>query len=738
MSDRNILISVILPCYNAEKTISWTVQSVLKQTLLDFELICVDDASDDGTFSILTELARTDDRIVLLQNETNSGPGLSRNYGISLARADFIGFIDGDDFYEVDFLETLYNAITTNKADIVQCKVRYIYNDRNHPYGSPSGTIKGEHCKYRIDIDDGLPYLNPQVWNKLYRKKLFTQNGYLSICYEDAEILPHLLDKCEKFVCISDVLYNYNKRYSVLTGLQRKDPLRLQWYFDSVITSLAPYFDSKFQKMTDKWSSKQPTVTTANLRNLLNSIIEFKDQYDRSELKLIHDRFLEFSESIKTAAPDTLSAEYTDILKNFSKKMQFSGHADRGFIFGRPLVSQKISGLRRRILNIFERGMSTLDFAIPKQDKTWVFTSWARYEKHTMDNPRAVFESVKDDYSIRKIVILNSDCPSSEIENRNKSVSFYPLHSFRGLYAMLSAGRVFTAYSLHNIYGYRRLRDIKKRKIAQLWHGIPIKKVGLQVKSSLEPYWRSEAKRYQVLTASSQRDKEIMAESFAPLHEDRVKLTGLPRHDFLAATYSTLPADYQLFVNQIHMRVGSKKLVLFAPTWRYGYEAPCMFSPAQFEILDRLMRERNTVLGVRLHPNMLRKQNLNMLLSDHVISLNDIPDVNILLKETDVLITDYSSLYLDFMKLERPIILYTPDIDDYRNHRGFNYSSEEFVPHDEEIRDFDQLMARLESVLDGKHHLDDSFYKVFERFHAFKLDSANSKRLLHAIDSKAH
>ncbi|MEM0981637.1 MAG: glycosyltransferase [Cyanobacteria bacterium P01_H01_bin.58] len=102
------LISVVMPAYNAEKTIAETVQSVLDQTLGDFELIIVNDGSTDGTLTVLEELK--DDRIQI-HTFPNSGPQKSRNRGIERARGDYIAFLDSDDLWKpaklADQLEAL-------------------------------------------------------------------------------------------------------------------------------------------------------------------------------------------------------------------------------------------------------------------------------------------------------------------------------------------------------------------------------------------------------------------------------------------------------------------------------------------------------------------------------------------------------------------------------------------------------------------------------------------------------
>ena len=99
------LISVIMPVYNEEKTVKKAVESVLKQTYREIELIIIDDASTDSTPKIISELAKEDDRIVMLRNSVNRGITYSLNRGLRKASGKYIARIDGDDWYHPRKLE---------------------------------------------------------------------------------------------------------------------------------------------------------------------------------------------------------------------------------------------------------------------------------------------------------------------------------------------------------------------------------------------------------------------------------------------------------------------------------------------------------------------------------------------------------------------------------------------------------------------------------------------------------
>jgi glycosyltransferase involved in cell wall biosynthesis len=149
-------ISVIIPVYNGEKTIRATIETVLKQTFSDFELIVIDDGSQDATLEIISEFRDT--RIKVLSG-SNRGVSVARNRGIAQASGDFIAFLDADDLWTPNKLEAQFNALQTNP----QAAVAYSWTD----YIDESGQFlyPGSHIT-----------LNGNVYSQLLVKN-FLENG---------------------------------------------------------------------------------------------------------------------------------------------------------------------------------------------------------------------------------------------------------------------------------------------------------------------------------------------------------------------------------------------------------------------------------------------------------------------------------------------------------------------------------------------------------------------------------
>jgi len=114
------LISIIMPCFNAEHYLYETIKCVLSQTYANLELLIVDDGSTDSSRSILSELSKSDHRLVVFHQQ-NSGPYPARNLALQHAKGDFIAFLDADDYWTPDCLETLYQALVGANADLSYC-----------------------------------------------------------------------------------------------------------------------------------------------------------------------------------------------------------------------------------------------------------------------------------------------------------------------------------------------------------------------------------------------------------------------------------------------------------------------------------------------------------------------------------------------------------------------------------------------------------------------------------------
>jgi glycosyltransferase involved in cell wall biosynthesis len=173
-------VSVVIPVYNVEDYLRQCIESVLKQTLKDIEIICVDDGSTDSSLSILEEYASQDNRIKIIK-QANGGAGAARNNGLRNATGDYLSFLDSDDFFEPDMLEEAYNKAEKYKADFVVFNSDQYHMDTQKFVEVPWVLRKKDippymPFSYRQLTDNVFKTFVGWAWDKLYNRQFVLEH----------------------------------------------------------------------------------------------------------------------------------------------------------------------------------------------------------------------------------------------------------------------------------------------------------------------------------------------------------------------------------------------------------------------------------------------------------------------------------------------------------------------------------------------------------------------------------
>ena len=258
----NHLVSIIVPVYKAENYLSRCVNSILKQTFFDFELIFIDDGSPDKSGNLCDEFAKKDSRIRVV-HQTNQGVSAARQRGLDTATGEYVIHADPDDWVEPDWLETLYYEAERTKADMVMCDFERVYSDKTIYYSQKPTSLKNE------DILEDL--ISERIWgpcwNKLVRRDCFLK---YNICFnpemnlwEDLYVNCLLLTKGIKVSYVERTLYHYDSftNKDSIVRFRKDTHIRSAIIF---INALAPILSDK--RYEEAWFFRKQLVKKWILR----------------------------------------------------------------------------------------------------------------------------------------------------------------------------------------------------------------------------------------------------------------------------------------------------------------------------------------------------------------------------------------------------------------------------------------------------------------------------------------
>ncbi len=274
--------------------------------------------------------------------------------------------------------------------------------------------------------------------------------------------------------------------------------------------------------------------------------------------------------------------------------------------------------------------------------------------------------------------------------------------------------------------------------MVNVWHGAPIKGIRFFCPHSFsERYLNSQSKNTSLLIASSKTDKLAMSASFQ-INPAKVPITGLPRNDLLLHNQNLSHLLPELVKNEktLEDEKDSKRLILYAPTYRG--ETECAFNPTSFshefqEQLKDILKNNNAILGVRPHKfsppiqlEVLSKAGLTLDLSSDLIS-----NTSLILSHTDLLITDFSSIWVDFLLTKKPIIGHFPDKSDYLEQRGCIYDFDSIFPGDIALTEND-LLTSVQQALHNTFIPNPKYNLSLKMFHAYT-DGRSTERVYDEI-----
>ncbi|TDG11614.1 CDP-glycerol:glycerophosphate glycerophosphotransferase [Seongchinamella unica] len=723
-------VSIVIPVYNTELFLEECLDSVLEQeTKLDIEVICINDESPDNSLKILHRYQRTFPNVLKVIDQPNTGGATAINRGILAARGDFILILDSDDYLLPDSLDSLYDRAIVTDAKIVVGKMLKLTNNVFSSVEETdwiSGSAVLSTPKQRCQI-----FISKMYHGKLMRRdflvseNIFMKDGQI---YADGPFVAKAYTSTSSIATLNKDVVVWRKRESsnnlsitdrkkeARTLLDHMESLSMSWQntasaneslyleklleFDSrrPVWHLFPFWLerdfsfkqlSRFYEATADYYSMVRHTQVKNLPRAEGFIVRSLFRRNRYEFYLFcylyycRIRYRQFRARTRAG------------LRKYSPKKLLGKLAPIGLKRAYRKIKPNYAGH-----DIFRSYLSSTE----RDDNLVVFESF--FGKSYSGNPKYIHQELARHYpEFRSVWVYNKQ--PLDILNCEKQVRRGSDEYFQALAK--------SKYWVNNIQ-FPVHEKADDTVYIQTWHGTPLKKLGWDIEVSgpeagaREKAYR-ESRNWDYLLSQNSYSTEIFRRCFK--FGGKILEQGYPINDIWSSPE----------LDRIKQRVkdslgipASKRVVLYAPTWRdnnplgnwiykaddvFDYEAWSRNAPSDVVLL---LKFHHLVLPPRLNGYEQR-----------IMSVSDYDDTQELLAIADCLITDYSSIFFDYLNSDRPIIYYAYDLAEYQDSTRDMYVSMDQLPGPV-VTSFSELLDRvdqLEEVATGFQDLRDEFAAKF-------------------------
>ena len=649
------MVSIIIPAYNAENYIGQCLDSVLKQTYKNIEIVVIDDGSNDKTGIIVREYQKKYNNIIFKSIE-NHGQGYARNLALKYIHGDYVMFLDSDDFIEKSTIELAVQRIDNDQSDFVIFDWKYYHQGRRTFIYNHVDAIFEELILTGKDV---LKLFGISVYftvNKLYKTNLLKNNNirYMeNYIYEDIPFWVQVVINAKKVSLINKPLYNvcinalsttktkYNTDFHYKSFIEAVKMsftyTEYSRYQDNDFYDLYKYYLKKFQLYrkirTPKCFRKRFTLnfldvmSDSNLSgNMANKLLKYCYRlkvFKRRKYYLFN--LLIVMKDLKKA----FRKKNKQLKINFRKKRKnILNKTTESMPFNQKMLEEKADGKKIILFMGFDyryTGNSRYLFEklkkeIPSNFKLYFATDDLKVDEPFRVKPRSNFFNVI--YKNADIIIFESWIPL--YLNKNRNTIWIQLWHGTPLKKMLFDSNEKEIVSAHRRHKINKYNDIKR------WNYLSVDNINVM------PYFTS---AFQI------EKKKIL-----PL--------GYPRVEFLLENINN--QEIKRNIRDKYQIPYNKKVILYMPTWRdYNYEKKDIDKDYLLDV-DELNKKLSNEYYV--------------IFKDHSFLNKNDPLINAetqeLLLIADYLITDYSSVMFDAFAIQLKTIIYSNDFEKYQQSRG--------------------------------------------------------------------
>ncbi len=661
----NKKVSIIVPVYGVERWLARCLDSLVNQTLKDIEIIVVNDGSPDNSQEIIDDYVKRYPGLVYGYQKENGGLSDARNYGLQYAKGEYIAFVDSDDYVDITMYEKLYNKAMEENADAVTCAY-FKVNERKQTRKSAQKGTMHLYGKNICDNPTMLITMAPYAWNKMIRRSIFEKTGILfpkGIIFEDICTMYPLLLYCNKVSKVDEELYYYiEEREGSIMNVY--SPKKMQMLDSFQLLNKRFREAGEFENFHDE-------LVTLNLRHTYYRFKEF-DKYKKRgfQFKFIYRAFRQ----LKKYFPDW--RENSGYFLNFTlpkdrvKKREL--YKKSWYWYGVALMplswikfGEKIDKHLYKRKNLYRYYYVLIRKYLPVKKNTVLFESF--HGKDISDSPLAMLQELlkeKKEYTIY-ITTNNYKEHKKFVEENHMDVHLVPLKSFKYQKILATA-----QYLVNNVSFPPYFIKRNNQLCINTWHGTPLKTLGKNMKKGIESMHNIQHNFLQsdYLLFPNEFTKRHMMEDYNlnELFTGKTMICGYPRNSI----FMNKDAGEQL---KKELGYEDKTLYTYMPTWR-GKNSYQGIGADYIDDIQEILVKVDGVLTddqiffVNLHPNVGAAVDYSLF--KHIRPFpNNIPKYEFI-NCTDVLITDYSSIFFDFSITRKPIVLFMYDYDEYMEERG--------------------------------------------------------------------
>ncbi|MGK4360946.1 bifunctional glycosyltransferase/CDP-glycerol:glycerophosphate glycerophosphotransferase [Ectopseudomonas chengduensis] len=648
---QKLSIDVIVAVYNAENTIERCLTSIFRQTHQAVRLIVVDDGSTDRTLEIIARICEgNENRLTVIQQE-NAGPGAARNKGLSVATADFIGFVDADDYISEDMYGSMLSAVE-DETDFVMCGRCDLFE------GGESVQVLPNPKHNRTSLYDNeqlLSLTSVFIWDKIFRRSVVVEFGLVfpeHIRYgEDCVFLTKFKAHGRQCKVVRKALY-YHEVYRVDSITSRCSALWLD--IPVAIKDVSAYYCG-LGLFFRFWEQLQYLAVGFYKRRVDslpfhgNKIMQMR--FVLAQRKLMDAYFPTWREILKNPIYNNFFAVILFVLTPNVLKRNF------------VIESSKVRRLKYQLL--FYRYCQKV---LPLRKKVLLFISYSG--DAVSDNPLYMARDFAG-FKGGMIFFASKNCARDRVicELNGWPFKVVDVDSLDYARVLATANYVVTNSRVPTYFNKR-----SGQRLINTWHGTPIKTLGASMLSGVQDIGRNQNQflmsDFLLYPNEFSRDRMLRDFCLDRLYKGKVVLQGYPRNDAFFRNDLDVEGLYQ------SLRLKGKRVFLYMPTWRgisigginkdkYGRELVAMFST-----LDEQLNE-DVVLLVKLHQSVAMND-----LGVEFKNIRFVPessDIYEVLTLADALVTDYSSVMFDYLYSSKPVVLFLYDYEHYARERGFYF-----------------------------------------------------------------